>query len=74
MSELTESAGLRVLVHPQTSMPFPLDEGMSVSAGELTYYAVRKVVYKAHITLRIFGLGRVKQGFHEPTEIIKINH
>ncbi len=40
---LAEAAGVRVVVHPQRSMPFPEDEGISVSPGEMTYVGITQV-------------------------------
>ena len=42
-SELTEVAGVRVLVHSQEKMPFPEDEGLSVSPARLTYVGINLV-------------------------------
>ena len=40
---LGESAGARVMVHPQYHMPFPEDEGFVARPGKLTSTAIRKV-------------------------------
>ena len=44
IGDLAEAAGVRVVVHPQRSMPFPEDEGISVSPGELTYIGLTQVI------------------------------
>lgn len=36
IGDLAESAGVRIVVHSQDKMPFPEDEGVSVSPGQLT--------------------------------------
>ncbi len=43
IGDLAEAAGVRVVVHPQRSMPFPEDEGISVSPGEMTYVGITQV-------------------------------
>ncbi len=43
VGELAESAGVRVVLHPRHRMPFPEDEGLSISPGELTYVGVKLV-------------------------------
>ena len=40
---LADSAGLRVLVHNQTYMPFPEDDGISIAPGTKTSIGVNKV-------------------------------
>jgi len=37
IGDLTEGAGIRVIVHNQTDMPFPEDQSIAVSPGTLTY-------------------------------------
>ena len=37
VGDLTEGAGIRVVVHNQTDMPFPEDKSIAVSPGTLTY-------------------------------------
>jgi len=37
VGDLTEGAGIRVVVHNQTDMPFPEDQSVAVSPGTLTY-------------------------------------
>ncbi len=43
MGDLTEAAGVRLVVHPQDNIPFPEDRGMSLHPGVLTYVGVRLV-------------------------------
>ena len=43
LSSLQQSAGLRVMVGSQHQMPFPEDEGITVSPGQETFIAVKKV-------------------------------
>ena len=40
---LGESAGARVVVHPQYHMPFPEDEGFLAKPGQLTSIGLTKV-------------------------------
>lgn len=40
---LQQSSGIRVMVGSQNQMPFPEDEGVTVSPGQETSIAVRKV-------------------------------
>jgi len=37
VGDLTEAAGIRVVVHNQRDMPFPEDDSIAVSPGTLTY-------------------------------------
>ena len=41
--DLAQTAGVRVVVHDQTRMPFPEDEGMSVPPGQISFIGIRKV-------------------------------
>ncbi|OAF69755.1 Amiloride-sensitive sodium channel subunit gamma [Intoshia linei] len=43
---LVTSAGARVVTHPQNIMPFPADEGYSVSPGKTTNIAAKKTSIK----------------------------
>ena len=43
LPDMGESAGVRVVVHPQNRMPFPQDEGVLVGPGMLTSMGVRQV-------------------------------
>ena len=43
MENIQPSAGARVAVHPQNEMPFPEDEGTSVSPGHETFIGVKRV-------------------------------
>ena len=43
LSELTEKAGVRVVVHPQHEMPFPEENGVAAAPGHSTAIAVRQV-------------------------------
>ena len=40
IGDLTESAGMKVLVHNANHMPFPEDQGVTVAPGELTSIGV----------------------------------
>ncbi len=44
IESLSDAAGMRILVHNQTEMPFPEDAGFSVSPGSKTSVALSKVV------------------------------
>lgn len=37
------TAGISLLIHPQRSMPFPEDEGMTISPGHSTSIGLSKV-------------------------------
>ncbi len=43
LPELTESAGFRLSATPQNTMPFPQDDSVLVSPGELTFISVTMV-------------------------------
>ena len=40
---LADAAGARILIHNKSSMPFPEDNGFSVSPGSLTYVGLERV-------------------------------
>ena len=40
---MAHSAGVSVVIHPQGIMPFPEDEGISISPGELTHVSLTQV-------------------------------
>ena len=44
IGELSQSAGLRVVIHDTHRMPYPEDEGILVSPGSLTYLGVTMVI------------------------------
>ena len=44
LPELTDAAGVRVLIHPQDRMPFPQDEGIVAAPGLLTSIGIRQVM------------------------------
>ena len=43
LPELADTAGIRLLVHEKDRMPFPEDEGITVSPGHSTSIGLRKV-------------------------------
>ena len=43
LESMGEEAGVRVLVHHQSSMPFPEDEGVLVLPGQVASIGLRKV-------------------------------
>ena len=43
MPETGDTAGIRLVVHPYDRMPFPEDEGISVSPGHSTSIGIRQV-------------------------------
>ncbi|KAK2158620.1 hypothetical protein NP493_1781g00014 [Ridgeia piscesae] len=45
---VSDAAGVRLVVHDQTSMPFPEDDGVSSAPGSKTFVGVRR-----HETTRI---------------------
>ena len=40
---MAHSAGIKVVIHPQGIMPFPDEEGISISPGELTQIGLTQV-------------------------------
>ena len=44
--ELTEDAGIRLLLHPNEVMPFPEDGGMLLAPGVLTLFSMKMVGYR----------------------------
>ena len=58
MKESGDTAGIRLVVHSQARMPFPEDEGITVSPGHSTSIGMRKVsTVQAH--RRVAGAARV---------------
>ena len=45
---MAHSAGVSVVIHPQGIMPFPDDEGISISPGELTHISLTQVQLFPH--------------------------
>lgn len=45
LAGLTEAAGIQVVVHDQRQMPFPENQGIAVSPGQLTYIGASTVMY-----------------------------
>ena len=43
IESLSDSAGVRVVVHNQSMMPFPEDDGFSVNPGTKTAVGIRMV-------------------------------
>ena len=43
LGDMTDAAGIRLVVHPQTRMPFPEDEGISIGPGRLTSVGLKMV-------------------------------
>jgi hypothetical protein len=43
LGELTEEAGVRVVLHEPGAMPFPYEEGFSVAPGMATSVGITKV-------------------------------
>ena len=48
IKETGDTAGARLVVHTQNSMPFPEDEGITVTPGQATSIGVRQVVAILH--------------------------
>lgn len=42
---LSQEAGVRVLLTPQRNIPFPVDEGFTISPGFSTSIGLRKVCF-----------------------------
>ena len=54
IGDLAESVGVRVVVHSQSSMPFPEDEGIAAKPGMYTLIGLTKVKYsKVHVHARV---------------------
>lgn len=45
LAELTESAGIRLSIHPQNIMPFPQDDSILVAPATLTFVSLTMVRY-----------------------------
>ena len=43
VKSLSDAAGVRLVVHNQTSMPFPEDDGINISPGTKTFVGLRRV-------------------------------
>ena len=43
ISEISGSAGLRLLIHNQYNMPFVEDEGLALSTGQSSVVGIKKV-------------------------------
>ena len=43
VADLSEKAGVRVLIHSIGEMPFPEDKGIDIAPGRLTSVGIRKV-------------------------------
>lgn len=43
VKEVGDTAGIRMVTHPQTRMPFPEDEGITISPGHSTSIGLRQV-------------------------------
>lgn len=43
IEHLAQGAGVRIVIHPQDRMPFPTDEGVLATPGQLTSIGVRQV-------------------------------
>lgn len=43
IGNLAESVGVRVVVHSQSRMPFPEDEGIAAGTGMYTFIGITKV-------------------------------
>lgn len=48
--ELADTAGVRLVVHPQTSMPFPEDDGVTIAPGTSTSVSLTLVKIHFQIT------------------------
>lgn len=48
IGDLGDAAGIRIVLHPQNTMPFPADDGVSVGPGLLTYIGLRMVKLLQH--------------------------
>ena len=43
LDTVSDTAGIRLVVHPRNRMPFPEDEGITVSPGRSTSIGIRQV-------------------------------
>jgi hypothetical protein len=46
-------AGIRLVVHPHNRMPFPEDEGITVSPGQSTSIGIRQVYTHIYIYIQV---------------------
>ena len=53
---LSPAAGVRVLIHPRSSMPFPEDQGISIPPGYETSIGIRKVRYYYYYTILYYTI------------------
>ena len=72
VKEVGDTAGLRVVVHPQDRMPFPEDEGITVATGYATSVGLRQVLvsvtslsYYAHYSM--LSCGTITYGYISTT-------
>ena len=49
MDMLTDSAGIRMVIHNQTDMAFPEDKGISINPGAKTFIGISKVGSKIYM-------------------------
>lgn len=55
-----DTAGIRAVIHSQERMPFPEDEGVTISPGHSTAISIRQVPYQLNwctLTLIFLELG-----------------
>ena len=50
MSDYEDTAGIRLVVHPGTRMPFPEDEGITAGPGVATLLGIKQVLNANIIT------------------------
>ncbi len=55
LENITAKAGVRVIIHPQTHVPFPEDVGVDVSVGMSTSIGIKKV-WKQEVHLLQFEI------------------
>ncbi len=78
VGHLAEAAGVRIVVHPQATMPFPEDEGLSIGPGQLSYVGIKFVsrsrylgninylkIYKKSLFVELFVFVPLSAYFHD---------
>ena len=56
MAEVADTVGFKILIHSQSVMPFPEDDGISISPGTSTSIGISKVHSNVVFLYLTFGL------------------
>ncbi len=63
IAELSDAAGVRVVIHNQTQMPFPEDEGFTISPGSQANMGLERVSIYLYLTLQEVTLSSSENPF-----------